>query len=888
MAPPTGTITFLFSDIEGSSRLWERFPGAMGAALARHDAIVRAAMETNGGYVFKTVGDAFCVAFDTAADAVHAAAGAQRELCAEDWGETGALRVRMAIHIGAAELRGDDYFGTTLNRVARILAAAHGGQSLVSLAVQDLVRDQLPPGISLLDLGERRLRDLHRPERLFQAVIEGLPSEFPPLRSLEAVPNNLPTNLSSFVGREQELIEVRRQLGATRLLTLTGTGGTGKTRLAAQVAAEVLDDYPDGVWFVELAPIGDPDRVVETVASTLGLREEPETPIAATLIHFLHDRRLLLVIDNCEHVLAECARLATDLLRACPPLRILATSRHSLGISGERHWPVPPLTTIDPWKDLFQVPDVVARISQFEAVRLFIDRAESVKPGFEVTRQNAPAIAQICWRLDGIPLAIELAAARARVLSPEQIASRLDDRFRLLTGGNRSVPPHQQTLRTLIDWSYDLLSESERVLFRRLGAFGGGRTIEAIEAVCAGDGVDAYDALDLLDQLVDKSLLAVETAPDGESRYTMIESVWHYARERLEASGESAALRDRHLDYFVEAAKIIGEELEGAPVAEALERADADRTNFRLALEWAVASPENAPKGLRIAAALTRYWEIRGNLEEARDAFEEILGAPGAGEPSLDRARALACSGRIAWCQDRTANAHQRYLEASAMFTNLGDATSPALINAFLGFIARNAGRPDEAAARFQEAIETARATQNVLLTAIALSGLGSLAGDRGEIAAGRRLKEESLAIYRSVGDRWVTGYLLWGVAKICALDSDAASARLAVDEWVATARDLKNRWVLPHVLHVFGDILLIEENARAAARVLGAAEAGREALGITLDPADQSELDQSRDRLAGALDPAVLKREWELGRQMTIWEAVTFAQRPAVTEVAA
>jgi predicted ATPase len=428
------------------------------------------------------------------------------------------------------------------------------------------------------------LRDLARPERIFQALVDGLPSEFPPLRSIEVMPNNLPGNLSSFVGRANEMEHVRNMLASGRLLTLTGTGGTGKTRLALQAGAAVLADFPDGVWFVELATVSDSGRVVDSVAASLDIREDPDVPLNLTLRRALAQKRMLIILDNCEHLHSACADFATDVLRHCPEIKLLATSRHSLGISGEVAWAVPPLSTINPTRDLFQVADPAHTVSQYESVKLFIDRATSVKAGFRVTKQNAPAIAQICWRLDGIPLAIELAAARARVLTPEQIAARLDDRFRLLTGGGRSVLPHQQTLRTLIDWSFDLLSESERVLFRRLGVFGGSRTIEAIEAVCTGDGVDAYDALDLLQQLVDKSLLSVETGLDELQRYTMIESVWQYSREKLTESGELDAMRDRHLAYFLEIAEQAAPAMEGADVAMWLEQVDAERNNFRLAL----------------------------------------------------------------------------------------------------------------------------------------------------------------------------------------------------------------------------------------------------------------------------------------------------------------
>jgi predicted ATPase/class 3 adenylate cyclase len=887
MPPPTGTITFLFTDIAGSSRLWERFPVDMRRSLARHDEIVRTAVAANEGFVFKTVGDAFCVAFDTAVDALRAAADTQTALAGEPWEKTGPLAVRMALHVGAAELRDNDYFGDALNRVSRILAGAHGEQTLLSLPVEALVRDHLPAAVALRDLGEHRLRGLDRPEHLYQLVLDGHRRDFPPLQTLIATPTNLPTNLSSFVGRERPVAEVRGLLGQSRLLTLTGTGGTGKTRLSLEVAAQVLDDHPDGVFFVELATLTDPQRVWETVAGAIGIREEADYPLRRTLIRFLEKRDLLLILDNCEHLLGECAALATDLVAACPHLRILATSRTPLGISGERTWAVPPLTVLDPARDLFQVPDLVATVSQYEAVRLFIDRAAAAKPGFAVDKRNAPAIAQICWRLDGIPLAIELAAARARVLSAEQIASRLDDRFRLLTGGNRSVLPHQQTLRTLIDWSYDLLSEAERVLFRRLGAFGGGRTIDGIEAVCTGDGVDKFDAIDLLQQLVDKSLLAVESDPDLGDRYTMIESVWQYAQDKLRESGESETLQNRHLDYFLALAEEARPGLEGPDVSAWLERVDTERGNFRLAFDWAVRTPENAGKGLVLAGSLVRYFEIRGNLVEARKVFDRVLAAPGAQGSGLARAAALSGAGRIAWCQDRTDDASQLYASAGALYEQCGQTVPAALNRAFLGFMERNTGDLDAAEARFSASYRTGTETGNLLLAGISLSGLGTIASDRGDATTSRRLKEESLALFRALGDSWIVGYNLWGVARACVAGGDTAAARRALVEWVEIARNLGNRWALPYVMKILADVLLLEGEPAATARLFGAAESAREALGITLDPADQAELDSSLERLRAATDAEVIKREWALGYQTQVWQAIDFALRPPLAAAA-
>lgn len=880
MTPPVGTITFLFSDIEGSTRLWEQYPAAMREALHRHDEILRAAAEQHAGYVFKTLGDAFCIAFDRAIDAVRAAAHAQHALSEVEWGETGPLKVRMGLHVGSAEFRDNDYFGNSLNRVSRIMTAAHGGQVLISLPVEELVRDHLDPGIQLRDLGERRLRDLARPEHLFQLVLPGLPSEFPPLRSLEITPNNLPTMLNTFVGREKERAAVKRQLQSTRLLTLTGTGGTGKTRLAVQVAEDLLGDFSDGVWLVELATISDPDRILEITAATVGLREEPGEPLLETLVQFLCGRSTLLVLDNCEHLLDGCATFANQLLQGCNTLKILATSRHALGIAGERTWPVPPLAVLDPDRDLFQESDIVTKVSQYEAVKLFIDRASAAKPGFEINRQNAAAIAQICWRLDGIPLAIELAAARSRVLTPEQIAHRLDDRFRLLTGGGRSVLPHQQTLRTLIDWSYDLLSESERVLFRRLGVFGGGRTLDAIEAVCTGDGVDDYDVIDLLQLLIDKSLLSAETDSTETTRYTMIESIWQYARQRLEESGEFDRLRDRHLDYFLKLAEEAHPKLQSRDMAAWLDRVDADVYNFRLALQWAAKSPEGVQKGLRILWALARYAEIRGNFAEAHDAFVELLTAPGAEEPTLARAYALAGASRIAWCRDDSQLGLEYGREAVKLLEQFGRDRDAILQRAFMGFMARNVGMRDGIEEQFQRTYDEGVARGDCVLQSIGLSGLGTFASDRGETAKARELRERSLEIYRRTGDQWTAGYILWGIARTCIADGDPASARHALEEWTAIARRLGNRWVTPYILQLYASILLLEESPTEATRVLAAAEAGREALGITLDDTDRVEWEAAAAKLETALDSPTRLRVWNEGLELGVWEAIDLAAR--------
>jgi predicted ATPase/class 3 adenylate cyclase len=490
-------LTFLFTDIEGSTRLWEADADAMRASLARHDEILATACVD--GDLFKHTGDGVCAAFDAPTAALRAAAAAQRALADEPWATADPIRVRMGVHTGEAEYRDGDYFGVALNRTARLMDAAHGGQVVVSASTGALV-DPAADGVALRDLGEHRFKDLRERERVFEMGIDGLERAFPPLRSLETYATNLPVQLTSFVGRSAELAEVSALLGESRLVTLTGVGGVGKTRLAVQAAAETIDHYPDGVWLVELAPITDPGLVLGQAAAALGVREEPGRPLEDVLVDRLHDRTLLVVLDNCEHLIDEAAKLAERLLRAVPGLTLLATSREGLGIGGERLW---------------QVPSLTRQGAQADAMSLFVERARMVRPGFRLDADTTDTVAAICARLDGIPLAIELAAARLRVFTVTQVAERLGDRFRLLTGGSRTALPRQRTLEATMDWSYDLLAEREQTLLRRLSVFAGGFTFDAAEEVCGGDPLDRAEVLDLLTHLIDTSLVTVDDTPRG-------------------------------------------------------------------------------------------------------------------------------------------------------------------------------------------------------------------------------------------------------------------------------------------------------------------------------------------------------------------------------------
>lgn len=879
-AQPTGTITFLFSDIEGSTKKWEQQPDAMRVALASHDRLLRQAFEAAGGFVFKTIGDAFCVAFDTPAGALIGALEAQRALRAEEWGETGELKVRMALHTGAAEHRDGDYFGQALNRVARMLAAAHGGQVLLSLPTQELVRDVLPTGVGLRALGEHRLRDLARPEQLFQLTAPELPAQFPALRSLESVPNNLPEQLSSFIGREREMAEVKRLLASTRLLTLTGPGGTGKTRLSLQVAADLFDQFRDGVWLVEFATISDAALVIETVAAALDLRQEAGRPLTTTLSAFLRSRLCLLVFDNCEHVVAACASLAEMLLRSCPQLRILASSREPLGIVGETAWPLAPLSLPDHWRDLAAGPDALARLSQFEAVRLFIERATVARPVFRATTENIPVIAQICWRLDGIALAIELAAARIRVLTLQQIVERLDDRFHLLTTGSRTAVPRQQTLRSLIDWSHDLLSESERVLFRRLAVFARGRTLEAIEAVCSCERVSSWEIVDLLTQLVDKSLVYVEKSVEHGARYFMLESIWDYAEEKLRAAGEEEAFRQRHLDYFMDCAEQAAPLLIGPEQKEWLGRMELEDLNFRLAIKTSLELPGQVPKGLRLATAAQRFVEVRGLFKKAREHGAKLLAHPDAAPRDVIRARALAAAGRLAWIADDMPATVALHSEALEIFRELGDARGTAQALADLSFHAFYDENLPRTTSLLDEATALAAQLNEPRLNAHVRHIRGVLAAAAGDFAAALTLEEEALTLYRRLGDAWFVAIVAWATGVNLAVLGRFPAAHARLTESLRVSLDLGNVWGASYPIDSLAFLAVAERDYDRAARLFGAAEAHRARSGLVPNVAEHPAL---RAILAAAPDftgPAI-EAAREEGRALDLDAAIAFATQP-------
>ncbi len=914
---PTGTVTFLFTDIEGSTRLWEEHPQAMERALARHDALVREAIEANAGHIFKTGGDALCCAFGDAADAVAAALAAQRALCAEDWAalaeawaEGAELRVRMALHTGPAQEREGDYFGASVNRVARLLACAHGQQTLLSRATYELVRDHAPEGASFQDLGEHSLRDLSHPEHVFQLCHADLPSDFPPLRSLQAFPHNLPLQLTSFIGREQEIQQVKELLAGTRLLTVTGVGGAGKTRLAVQVAAEVLEEYADGVWLTELAPLADPDLVPQTVASALGVREQPGQPIVETLSDRLRSKSCLLILDNCEHLLDASARLADELLRSCAEVEILASSREGLGIAGETTYQVLSLS----------VPEGVGQVTSdsvtpYESVRLFLDRAQSHQPSFEITDENAGGVAQICQRLDGIPLAIELAAARVRAMPVEQIAERLDDRFRLLTGGSRTALPRQQTLQALMDWSYDLLTEEEKTLLRRLSVFARGWTPEAAEAVCSGDGIDEREVLDLLASLVDKSVAAYEEQ-HGEARYRLLETVRQYARDRLLASGEAPALRHRHRDLFIALAEQTQRKRGGPQQAASFHRLEVEHDNLRAALDWCQETDDAEP-GLRLASALEWFWTARGHLSEGRQRLGAAL-SRATDQRTEARARALHAAGWLAGVHGDPAAQRALAEEGLAIHRELGDERGVSGALAHLGQAARAQGQYSTARALFEETLAIRRRLGDKHGIAYALGNLGLVASQEGDYSAARPLIEESLAIHRELGSKRGLALSLTRLGLVASsqghhaaaqvlleeslaiqLDSgegrmvaialsdlglvswrrgDHSRARALLEESLAMQRKVQEKRMIALCLERLAGVSATEGRPTEGAQLFGAAEALREAMGAPLAPVEQDEYDRSVAAAREALGEEAFEAAWAEGRAMTMEEAIAYA----------
>lgn len=819
---PSGTVTFLFTDIEGSTALWEQYPAQMRAAFARQEAIFRESVARYGGFPYKMIGDAFQVAFETAPDALRAALEAQQRLQAEPWEQMNIppVRLRTALHTGVTEERGDDYVGPALNRLGRLLGACHGGQILLTQATCDLVQDALPVGAALRDLGEHRFKDLVRAEHIYQLEFPGLAAEFPPLKSLDAFPHNLPNQLTSFIGREDEIGKVRRLLtdSPARLITLTGAGGTGKTRLALQVAADLLEAFPDGVWLVELAPLADAALVPQAVAAALGARESPGKPLTSVLIEQLRHKKALILLDNCEHVIESSARLAAALLQSCERLHILATSREILGISGEAPFRVPSLAVPDPRR----LPPPRALL-EFEGVRLFMERASQVQPGLTLNASSAPVIARICSRLDGIPLAIELAAARLRMLSLEQIASRLDDAFRLLTGGSRTVLPRHQTLRALIDWSYNLLTHPERRLLVSLSVFAGGWTLEAAEAVCTTCGTDEQaDVFSLLGQLSDKSLVMVVKADYTASgagagvRYRLLETIRQYAHEKSTEFPFIQEVRDRHLDYFLAQARQAEPYLRTRDQAAWLNLLDTELDNLRLAMDWSLAARPR--EGLILATTLLWFWHIRGHHSEGSDWLERLLEVYPAADAPLLRAAALDTLGFLYHMQYQVQKSRPLYSESLALYVGLGQAgrRGAAVARLHLAAVEEDAVL---AQAMIAESLAVFRDLGDRFYTAEALQNLsGSFLGQgRNQETSGPL--EEDLALRREIGDRDGEGTALQMLGRLAMTSGNFKQAQQYFEDGLACYLAVNNGQYANGMVFNLGQLAWVQGDYETASR---------------------------------------------------------------------
>jgi predicted ATPase/class 3 adenylate cyclase/DNA-binding CsgD family transcriptional regulator len=817
MGFPSGPVTLLFTDIEGSIGLWEADPEAMAEASARHARIVREQIEVAGGQVFKTVGEAFRAAFADPSAALASAVAIQRAVGTEPWPPGLPIRVRMALHSGACVERDGDYFGPLVNRAARLLAADRGGQVLVSGATYELLADGLHGEIGLRDLGEHRLKDLGRTERVFEVTGPGLAGGFGPLQLLDypALRHNLPSQATSFVGRAAELAELRSLVsGGARLVTIAGPGGIGKSRLALQVGAEAVDGAGDGVWLVELAPVAEPELVARTVAAVLQVREEPGRPVLDSVAEAVGDRHLLVVLDNAEHVLGAAAKLADALIRSCPQACLLVTSREPLGVSGEHVFRVPPLAV--PPADLA----ALGQLAAVESVQLFTERAVMYRQGFALDAANAAAVAAVCVRLDGIPLAIELAAARLGSLSVAEISSRLDQRFRLLTGGSRTALPRHQTLRALIDWSYDLLNPEEQIALDRLAVFAGGWTLEAADAVTSRGGTGEWLVLDHLAALVGKSLVLADEIR-GSIRYRLLETVRDYAAERLaqRPAPELNHTRAAHRDYYLILVEIADSHLRGLDEAVWLGRIEAEFDNIRAALAFSLADPASAEPGLRLAAGLHRFCTMRGHGGEILQALNVLLERPDAQMPTRARARALTVSCHLLDYFGNDPAPSSMADEALRIARELADDAVAADALAQVCWLSFEHGDLPAAMTQIDEAVELARAAGDPRLIAYTLGRRAVFESEAGNLDAAFADNQRAITLSRAAGDNYRLATTLANLAIDEHATGKLRAARAHLQEASTLADNLGYQNLSAGLRQNLGLVDLVDGNPRSARR---------------------------------------------------------------------
>jgi predicted ATPase/class 3 adenylate cyclase len=900
---PTGTVAFVFTDIEGSTHLVQTLEDDVWASiLARHRELIRAAVAAHRGIEVSTEGDGFFLAFSRTSDAVAATVDAQRALSAEPWPANAVVRVRMGIHTGDGRLDADgSYVGADVHRAARVAAAGHGGQVLLSETTSSLVSNELPPGVGIRGLGEHRLKDL-RPERICQLVIEGERTEFPPIRSLDRRPNNLPTQLTSFVGRDTELAEASELLRSTRLLTLTGPGGTGKTRLSLQLAADVAERFADGIWFVALEPVRDPGLIAATILTTLGLVEAGGRSAHDVLVDWLAPREVLLVLDNFEQVI-EGAPVVADLLRSASRLSVVVTSRAPLRVSGEQEYPVPGLPAP---RDVLALSDLekmnlpagdrrldAAAATQYEAVRLFIARAVGVRPDFKVTNENAPAVAGIAARLHGMPLAIELAAARVKLLSPDAILERLEHQLGVLASGSRDLPERQQTLRGAIAWSHELLGEGERVLLARLSVFVGGCELDSAEAICGpAQELAGLEVLDGLMALADQSLVRAEER-DGETRFRMLDTIREFASEQLTASGERAEIERRHTATFVGLGERLTPLLAGEDQRRWLGRLERDHDNIRAVLDRTVAAGEGEP-AIRLGYAMWRYWQKRGHLAEARRRLQAMADAPWSRADRVLRARLMEALGGVAWWQADLEPMAAAYREALSLWEELGDPReiANALYNdSFRYAVTAGRGEADPDRIGFDQmsrARDLASTAGDERGRANALWGIGNWmyfhdAEDRG---AGQF--REALEIFSRIGERTMEAWSLHMLSTALIRASELDEAR----DRIRAATRLFHRFGdvagLSLALDDFASLAVAGDDLPRAARLWGAARALSSAGGVRLaDFVDEQYEFYGRPTARGAASDGELQQYVDEGRSMTLDESVAYALESDIDSLA-
>jgi predicted ATPase/class 3 adenylate cyclase len=869
-ALPTGTVTFVFTDIEGSTQLVNELGDRFPAVLDEHHRILRKVFAGNRGVEVSTEGDAFFVIFTSAPDAVAAAVDAQRALAGHDWGHGIDVRVRMGMHTGEGSLVGDNYGGIDVHRAARISSVGHGGQIVLSETTRTLVEPTLPDDVRIKDLGEHALKDLDRREHLYQLCIDGLPSDFPALRSLQARPNNLPVTLTPFIPRDEEVVEVIRLLGSNRLVTLTGPGGTGKTRLGIEVATRSLVDFRDGVFVVLLASVTDPDLVASSIAEALGVREQGMTPISTLLKDFLRPKKLLLLLDNFEQ-LVSAGGSVTEILAAAPGVKTVVTSRAALRVSGEQEYPVPPMTAPNP--ERVSSPE---SLSGYEAVELFVQRAGAVKPDFVLSHENARSVAEICWRLDGLPLAIELAAARIRLLKPDDIVRRLDRSLSLLAGGARDLPARQRTLRGAIDWSYDLLDESMQAFFRRLGVFMGGFSFRAADEICNPGGELGVDSLDALEALVENSLVKHFETDDRDTRFRMLETIREFAVEALEAVGDDAGTLGRHADFYrsmvVEGSRRLTSSTETANLFEA------EHGNLRAALGWSIAN-EEAAFALEMGSAMWRFWMLRSHLAEGERWLSEILSMPGAAERDALRAKGVLALGSVKYWQNDFVATRRHYEEGLEILRELNDkpGIAEALYNlAFIYLIERDAAG---ARSRYEESRRLAQELGDEKGLADTAWGLAMTAIHERDWEAAQRFGRETEARFTKLDDWFGISLAQFVFFQIARYKGDYDEAERLIRKYLDQTTAMDDMVYTFTVMDMYVVVAMGRGDHERAVRLGGAAQTLREVYGGG-SPPPLVDVADPRQKARGSLSDERIHELWAEGLAMSADEALAYARK--------